>query len=228
MRTKVIGLLLFVTMVAFAQQNVKDLTAKQIPANMKYKGELVSCVSYTDSLGENYIIQTQTALLTPQSAVDAGKKFELVNTKGKIDTIRNIEADYRIKGLFVYHYVQKKDSVSLLWKNLDNVKECSYKYLKADYLTKPIISDLDNNGIAEVWLVYELGCRKDDSVGLGMKLMMYTGKDSYGMRGIRQVKVAKEGEPETNTMKADDSFEKQPQAVRDYALALWNKYKVEK
>lgn len=227
MRFKVFSLCMVFSLAIYAQQNLKELTVSQIPVEMKIKGNFVSAVSYSDSIGINYIIQTETKLFTPKSAIEAAKKYELINVGGRIDTIRNIEADYRIKGLNVYHYFQKGDSVSLLWKHLDKITDCSYKNIKAEYLTKPLVTDLDNNGKCEVWLLYQLGCRESEDVGLGMKLVMYKGKDSYVVRGIRQTKLAKESAKSDSTVKADDSFKELPQAMRDYSFNLWNSYKKE-
>ena len=203
------------------------MKADEIRGDMKTKGNFVSAVSYEDNLGINYIIQTETNLLTPKSAVEAAEKYELINVNGRVDTIRNIEANYRIKGLFVYHYVQNNDSVKLLWKNLDNMKDCSYENLTAEYLTKPLITDKDNNGLAEVWLVYQLGCRENKEIGLGMKLVMYQGDKSYTIRGIRQTKAEKSQEDSKDLVKADDSFKELSQTIRDYAMELWNSYKIE-
>jgi len=250
MRTKIIGILLLFSMIAFAQENVKDLTEKQIPSKIPLKkNKVVSCVSWNDNIGDHYIIETETALLLTKSATEASKKIQIVNTEGKFvngkvvngkpqrgeyvggkaDTIRSIESDYRLKGLFTYHYIiDKNDSVLTLWKNIDQVTDCSYKNLKAEYLSKPIITDLDNNGIKEVWLVYQLGCRIEPTDGLMLKIVMYQGRDNYVIRGNRLPKVVKPGEAiiEAN-MKPDASFEKLPKSIQDYGLALWEKYKKE-
>jgi hypothetical protein len=175
-------------------------------------------------LGLNYIIQTETGLLNTKSSIEASKNVELISVGGKTDTIRNVAADYRIKGLFVYHYVISKDSAVLLWKNLDNMKDCSYKYLKADYLTKPIITDLDQNNKAEVWLMYETGCRENDSINLNMKLVLYSGVKSYTVRGIRLTKKQTITDFTPNMVKADTSFSELPQAFVDYSKNLWNKF----
>ncbi len=228
MRFKFISLLLFVVVLAYSQKDLKDLKAEEIPAEMKYKGNIVSAVSYEDDLGINYIIQAETGIITPKSAIEAAKQYELINVAGKVDTIRNIKADYRIKGLWVYHYVQKDDSLSLLWKNLDHIKDCSFEYIKAEYLNKPIITDKDKNGVAETWLLYQLGCRDNKDVGMAMKLVMYQGAKKYVIQGLRQTKSEKSIKESVATLKADASFKELSQEVKDYAKLYWDQNKVEK
>lgn len=229
MRTRFVLLLALIALTVNAQLDVKDVSSNQIPTEMKIKGNVISAISYKDAYGLNYIIQTETALLTPKSAVEAAKKYELINVNGRVDTIRDVVSDYRIKGLFVYHYTQNNDSINLLWKNLDNVTDCSYKYLKGEYLTKPLVTDLDNNGVAEVWLVYQLGCRDTATVPLGMKLVLYQDKNAYVIRGMRQTLHASEKEIQEleSAVKADAGFNNLHPDIKNYARELWNKYKKE-
>lgn len=228
MRFKLISLLLLIGFMAFGQKNLKDLTVDQIPVDMKYKGNLVSAVSYEDNLGLNYIIQAETGVITPKSAIEAAKQYDIVSVGEKVDTIRNIEADYRIMGLWVYHYVQKGDSTFLLWKNLDHIKDCSYKYITAEYLNKPVITDKDNNGVAETWLIYQLGCRDNKDAGMAMKLVMYQGDKYYVVRGLRQTKSEKSIKESASSFKADESYKELPREILDFAKSLWGQYILEK
>lgn len=248
MRTKVLILLSLISIGAFAQFEVKDVDSVNIHKAIKLKkNKVVSCVSWKDKNGENFVIETLTPLITPKSAQDAKGKFEIVKSDGKFvgskkvngktvrgeyvggktDTIWAAEAEYRIKGMFTYHYViDKKDTLRTLWKNIDQVTECSYKNINANYLSKPIISDIDNDGVAEVWVVYQLGCRDNTNTPLGMKVVLRIGKDSYSLRGTR---VIHDGEKVVGgEIKPDKAFENLSQAHRDFALGLWEKYKTEK
>lgn len=213
-----------------AQKGLKDLSKDEIPADVKYKGDMVSCITWVDKRGTNYVVETETPLLKTQTSQNAedlnSTNVEIVNKNGVTDTIRDIEADYRIKGLFVYHYVVKKGECTLLWKNLDNVNNCSYKNLTANYLTKPLLTDLDKDGKYEVWFVYQLGCRQDKSVALGMKEMLYIDSMAYEIRGLRIVQTG--DKKDGGEVRPDKSFMNLDKAFRDYALNLWNQYKEEK
>lgn len=248
MRTRVLIFLSLISLAAFSQFQVKDVDSVNIHKAIKLKkNKVVSCVSWNDKNGENYVIETLTPLITPKSAQDAKGKFEVVKSEGKFvnskkvngkmvrgeyvggktDTIWSPEAEYRLRGLFTYHYViDKKDTLRTLWKSIDQITECSYKNINANYLSKPIATDLDNDGKAEVWFVYQMGCRDNSNTPLVMKIVLYIGKDRYELRGTR---VIHDGEKEVGgEVKPDKAFENLSQAYRDYALSLWNKYKVEK
>jgi len=66
MRNKFVLLLALIALTVNAQQDVKDVSSNQIPTEMKIKGNVISAISYKDAYGLNYIIQTETALLTPK------------------------------------------------------------------------------------------------------------------------------------------------------------------
>lgn len=249
MRTKVLLLLLsLVSLGAYAQFEVKDVDSVNIHKAIKLKkNKVVSCVSWSDKNGENYVIETLTPLIIPKSAQDAKGKYELVKTNGhfvnskkvngktvrgeyvggKTDTIWAVEAEYRVKGIFTYHYlIDKKDTLRTIFKNIDQVSECSYKYLQANYLCKPIVTDLDKDGVAEVWFIYQMGCRDNSNTPLVMKLALYIGKDCYMLKGTR---IIHDGEKVIGgEVKPDKSFESLSQAYRDFALTLWGKYVTEK
>ncbi len=249
MRTKLLMLLSIVSLSAFSQFNVKEIDSTQIHKGIKLKkNKVVSSIMWFDKAGENYVIQTETPLIETKSSIEAKKNYELVKTDGKFvnskkvdgkmvrgeyvggktDTIWSAESEYRIKGLFTYHYlIDKTDTLRLLWKNIDQMSQCSYKYLKADYLSKPIVTDLDKDGKAEVWFAYELGCTDNKAESpMVMKLALYIGKKAYMISGRR---VVQNGEKqEGGEIIPDKSFDELPQEFRDYALQIWNTYKFQK
>ncbi len=249
MRTKLLVLLSIVSISVFAQFNVKDIDSTQIHKGIKLKkNKVVSSIMWFDKAGENYVIQTATPLIATKSALEAKKNYELVRTDGKfvnskkvngkmvrgeyvggkVDTIWSAESEYRIKGLFTYHYlIDKTDTLRLLWKNIDQMSQCSYKYLQANYLTKPMLTDLDKDGKAEVWFVYELGCTDNKTASpMVMKLALYIGKKAYMIKGR---KVVQNGDKmEGGEILPDKSYDELPQVFRDHALKIWNTYKFQK
>ncbi len=228
MRKKLVFVLSLVSLLVSAQKNLKEIGLEDLSKEMSIKGNFVSGVRYDDTEGTHFVIQAETNLLTPKSAVEASKNYELINIDGRVDTIRNIEADFRIKGLFSYHFVVNNDSTVFIWKHLDHMKDCVYNNLTAAYLNKPLITDIDNNGLAEVWLIYQLGCRADNTVGLGMKLVLYQGKEASVIRGIRQPKSSSDATVQDDqSVMPDESFKALHPAIKTYAFELWNKYKTE-
>lgn len=228
-------------LIAQAEIKVSDINKEDIPADAKYKGNVYAAVTWKDKEGTHYVIQTETPLLiTKQSKAasqtyrtvfnpnsgetDTIANYEVVNVAGHKDTIRNLEADYRIKGLFTYHYIESKTGMELVWKNLDNVNQCSYRNLQANYLTKPIVTDLDGDKKAEIWFVYVLGCRQNASVPLGMKEVLYIGKDRFSVRGLQiTTRTTTDGIEKKYGGESvmDEAFMTLPQAFKDFGKKLW-------
>ena len=86
----------------------------------------------------------------------------------------------------------------------------------------PVITDLDKNGIQEVWMTVYIGCRGD--VGpVGMKILMYENGKKYALRGETFVHV--DDMDLGGTYKADPEFTKAPAVFLQFADRLWQKNK---
>jgi hypothetical protein len=208
----------------FSQEKLSIIDKSLLPVEFQYKGDFLICINWQDLLGSNYLILSQSKFIKPEIAIEASKKYQLMTYNGRTDTVYDIEADYREKELYAYHYVQKDDSIFLLWKILDFEKDCPYD-LTLEYLTKkPVITDKDGDGICETWLIYWLGCRSDVSA-INMKLIMHEGRNKYAIRGTRKIRYGSEPDQvDGGIMKKDDSFDKLPQVIVDFAVDLWAKY----
>jgi hypothetical protein len=227
MRYKFLTIFLLISLSGFSQNGLTMISEKEIPESMKFKGKIISCSRWADSLGINYLILSQTQIIKPETAIKASKDYTLMNFNGRIDTVYSAEADYQEKEIYAYQYIQTGDSIYLLWKLLDYVRECPFD-LTLDYLVdKPIITDLDKNNVCETWLVYWLGCRSDVSANF-MKLIMHNGKDKYAIRGTRKIRYGLEPDQiDGGEFKMDDSFKKLPKLISDYSKIIWDKYKME-
>jgi hypothetical protein len=63
------------------------------PKRIKYKGKLLDAFQYTDSLGDNIIVRSETGIFQTKADVDSGTN----------------SAD-----LFAYHYILENDSVHFI------------------------------------------------------------------------------------------------------------------
>ena len=146
--------LLMLINTSFAQVKLAKLTAATIPKNMAYVGQLKNAVQWTDSLRKNIVITTETGI-TPS---------------------RNVP-DSRDAALYAWHYVTQGDSMKLIWKFQDYVRECPVD-VEANFVSNTFaVTDVNNNGKAEIWLLYKINCQGD--VGPGdMKLMMKERKNT--------------------------------------------------
>ena len=168
------------------------MSAQAAPEEVK--GKVLKEVPYKDSRGDNVVILSRS----------------------------DRDGDTRSSDLYVYGYANDGASHSLSWKMYDYIHECPVD-LTADFSGQsPIITDLDKNGISEVWLVYYIGCRGDVSPDT-MKIIMYEGNKKYALRG--ETYLAFDGMEMGGKYTADPAFDTAPAAFRQYADKLWQKYK---
>lgn len=183
----------------FSQVKLKKLDKASIPRSIQYKGNLQSAVSWTDSLGNNIVLTTETGEFPD----------------------KNGEPGYRQGALYAHHYLIKPDSVKLLWQVHDYVDECPVD-IHAEYIENTFaVTDLDKDGTGEVWLMYKIGCRGDVSP-IGMKIVMTEGGKKHIIRGRSRLQVA-EKSFEGGEYKLDDAFRRAMTVFRNYAEQLWKK-----
>jgi hypothetical protein len=183
--------------VGFAQPNLTRLDKNSIPRAIKYPGHVIDAVRWTDSLGDNIVITTETGI-TP------GK------SEGSSDA-----------ALYAYHYLAGADSFRLVWRIYDFIKDCDVD-LEANYVKGAFaVTDLNKDGTAEVWVMYRTVCHGDVSPS-NMKIIMYEGNKKYAVRGTSRVKPAA-NEVDGGEYNFDDAFKHGPEVFRQYATQLWNK-----
>lgn len=184
-----------------------EFDKKNIPASVKYKGNIVAGSRWKDKDGENLLIVTET---DPQSGM---KDDEEVSNKE----------------IFAYCYLIENGNAALLWNINDFVKDCAFD-LTAELIPNSItVTDLNNNGIAENTFLYKLSCKSDVSPD-DFKLMMHEGNTKYAIRGTTQVSYEVDGKPVYYGGEGtpDASFNSAPQGFLQYAKAQWEKFKTQK
>jgi hypothetical protein len=187
-------LLMLWSQFTFAQIKVINLDKSDIPKSVKYKGQIVNSVMYQDSDGENVVITTQTGIIETNDG-------------------------FRSADLYAYHFIADKDSIRLTWEMHDFIKDCGEDVV-AEYLPKSFgVTDLDNNGKAEVWIMYKTACTGDVSPSV-MKIIMHEGDKKFAMRGTNRVKVS-DKEYAGGNYAFDTSFLNGPGLFRQYAEDLW-------
>jgi len=197
--------LLFVcllTLPVFAQFKITTPAAiAQLPKTIRYKGAVVQSAQWKDSLGDNVMLLTETGV------------YE-VGYDGN-----------RSAALYALHYIIKADSAQLAWRVYDFVEDCQVDVVASFVKNSLAITDLNHNGIAEVWMEYRGTCQGD--VGpVPMKIIMYEGKQKYAARGGAKVRVSAT-EFDGGDYEFDDAFKNGPAAFRKYADELWQKHKLE-
>lgn len=204
-------LILLLSINAYAQSIAfKAIDTLTIPKNISYEGHIKSAITWLDSNGKHLLITTETG-------IHVNEKF-------------NHENEGRDALLFAYHYLVAADSAFLQWRVYDFVTDCPVD-IAASFIKNTLnVTDLDKDGIAEIWLMYKTACRGDVSPS-DMKIIMYEGKQKYALRG--QSKVLAELDEKGNAKyiggeyKLDKIFNSGPALFLTYAKALWSKNNIE-
>jgi hypothetical protein len=180
-----------------AQINGRILSKSEIPKNIKVKGNIQSAITWKEKNGEFLVILTES---------------------GNIEVPKSEE---RQAELHAYCFQKNQQSYAQKWMVFDFEEPCPFD-LEVGFLKKTLqVTDLDQNGIAEIWLVYKLSCRSDVSPS-ELKIIMYEGQKKYAMRGKTKVNLS-----ETETLggeyKFDNAFINGPSIYRNFAKYIWSK-----
>lgn len=204
------GILLFwflVPLVIYGQKKIEltYIDKTQIPKEIKYLGKIKTAVKWTDDLGDNLVITAETGDVESKSAPSEG---------------------YRDAALYAYHFLVFNDSVRQTWKVTDFIKECPLD-IEANFIKNTFqITDLNGDGIAEIWLMYIVTCTSDVSP-VDMKVIMYQGTQKHAMRGQNKVEVSP-GKFYGGEYKFDKAFNEAPKEFRSFAEKLWKAHIMEK
>ncbi|CAN5462129.1 hypothetical protein BH10BAC5_BH10BAC5_10550 [soil metagenome] len=187
----------------FAQEqiNVRPISSSELPAGINYEGSIKEAFSFSDAMGENIVITSETG-------VYKSKKFKHENDGSDAE-------------LFAYHFTVDGNKVVQVWRVYDLIKDCPLD-IEVNFLKNTLqVTDLNNDGVAEIWLMYKTVCHGDVSPA-DMKIIMYEGQKKFAMRGQNKVKLS-ENEFIGGDYKFDNAFNSAPDPFRTFALDLWNK-----
>lgn len=180
------------------------IDSAQVSKALKYKGNFKEGFQWKDKTGE-YIV------FTSETGVYINENFPHENDGSDAE---------------VFAQCYSLGNNQLVWKVNDFIKDCMVD-IDAAFKTNTLsVTDLDKNGIAEVWMVYELACKGDVSPS-DLKVIMYEGNQKFAMRGQTKIRTGIEnhGKPvfEGGSYTFDKAFKEGPKEFRDYAEKLWNK-----
>jgi hypothetical protein len=190
---------------AFGQVTTTKIDTSKLLKQIKYSGHITNAVTWRDSLGTNYVLTTETG------------EYQTKDQQGE---------NFKNAALHVYHYVAKGNSIKLLWQVYDYSKDCPFD-LFVKFIDKAFkVTDLDKNGIAEVWVMYENQCTSDVSPA-PTKIIMYEGSKKYAVRGENRVQVS-EKDFMGGQYTLDENFKNGNPLFRQFAINLWEKNKLHK
>lgn len=192
---------LFLCLSSFAKGGIKcvHVQNRDLPQNLSFKGLLKDAYRWSDKHGQHLTLITETG--------------ELPSSKQEYEDFRNAE-------LFAYDYLVQKDSIKQVWKLHDFVKDCPVD-LNVHFINNTFqITDLNKDGIGEIWVMYNVACYGDVSP-LEMKIIMYQGLQKYAMRGRSKVEFSKY-ETEGGEYKFDITFLNGPNEFKEFAKKMWS------
>ncbi len=186
----------------FSQKKIKIITTSESKLGIgDYKGNIRNNVRWIDDSGEHCVIICETGIYKSNDRTDE-------------------EMEGNSSDLYAYKFSKKDGKILQDWKIQDFVRDCPFD-ITATFVDKTLqVTDLDNNGKAEVWVMYKVTCRSDVSP-CDMKIIMYEDQTKHAMRGQNKV-------PAGDTTffggeyKFDEAFNAAPKKFREFALKLWN------
>jgi hypothetical protein len=171
-----------------------DMISKKL-----YKGQIKQGKRWKDNRGENIVILTATGVYWA-----------------------NVYDATRGAKLYAYHFIKTADnSYKEIGKISEVVDDCAFD-VKCDFFSNSLsVTDLDNDGIAEVGFALVKGCRLELAPD-EKKLVFYEGKDLYTITGTTT--VAKGAQQLGGDKKVEKKFEQAPEAFLEFANKQWNKF----
>lgn len=147
---------------------IDTLSYDDIPKTIDFRGTVVEALKWTDSNGENIVVQTVTGHFT-------WKDYDENSTDYMIQDKSELYAYLFQKNRFDDDYKKK-------WRVYDYTECFGVDWFTGFVPKATTITDLDNDGIAEISLPYVSICRGGMDTG-EMKIIMYEGSTKYALRG---------------------------------------------
>lgn len=191
--------------------NIEIITKKgskeNLPKEIIFEGKIVETTKLKDIDGEHVVLLTETEK-TPSK--------EIINIEHEID-----------KKIFVYDYLldKSKNNYTLNWKIQDFENNCDFNLIIGFLKGAHRFTDLNKDGKAEIWVMYQKGCVSDISP-LEMKIIMYEGKQKYALRGTSIIDFGDRkfgGE-----FKLDENFTKASKEIKNFVLKMWKENNLQK
>jgi len=190
----------------------------QVPEGIEHEGEFRAGVRYSDRLGTHIVILSEKGR----------EHFE----KDEEDEHKNLRAE-----LFAERFVVEEDNtLEPAWRVYDSQEGCSMDVDLGFIPDAFQVTDLNQDGIAEIWLAYSTSCGVD-LAPKQMTIIMHEGKQAFTMSGRERMLMVRHQDEETGEWLApkpedywggdysfNKAFHEAPKAFQCFAKNLWNKY----
>jgi hypothetical protein len=155
-----------------------------------------------------------------------GRHLTLISETGATPHVGSEENDSRDARLRVNDYLYDNALPKLLWTIADSIIDCPVEISCATIDSTFEVTDLDNNGIGEVWIMYKNSCYGDVSP-ISMSLVMYQGQAKHVMSGTTRVRPSRV-EVSGGEYRFDSNFLSLPRVFRERAKKKWRAHVTER
>ena len=145
---------------------IVHLKKREIPATMKYTGEFRDAVQYQDKEGIHVAITTED----------------------QTSTLADDDESVYTGHLHAFCYLKSANGVQLSWQLTDAAGPYGADVDASFRAGSLAVTDLDHNGIDEVWLIYRVSCGGYQKPS-PMKVIMHEGDKKFAMRGTTKLKL---------------------------------------
>lgn len=197
---------------AQCQSDIRRVAASSLPEEIRDLSNIIMSVRWTDSTGDNVLISTGKTYRPSDDVVFRRAERGLPT--------RRISDYFKENIPFVYHYKIRKDSAYLLWRTSGTGLSCATESKGNNVKSSFIVTDLNNDHIAEVWIIFKAICIEDE-VPNAMRIVLYEQDRRYVQTGTRILKDVDTTVGGQYTF--DDAFQKAPAIFKEYADTLWRK-----
>jgi len=198
--------LLMLSLTAWGQQTI--LTSKmetELPAGIMIPGKVKQLLRYTDKTGENVVALSSTGLYFDPYRTHEAEGF-LWNTGQELQ-------------LYAVRYQLVAGTPVVRWQLTEAVYDCAMIMDTDFYPEATQVTDLDNNGTAEIWLMYRKSCQWENDPA-DLLVVMHHGEQRHVMRGHTRIKDVN-GMFSGGDYRFDAAFRKAAPSIRNHAVRLW-------
>ena len=190
----------FALLLGLAQAGLLCLSSVAVQAApWPVKGKVVSYAKVSDRLGSGHVVYT--------------KERREEHRNGGISSTRLVHA---------YRFTEEQGDAPL-WTINDGVEDCFDLAAQGRFSAgAPVTTDLDGDGLLEIWTGYTYYCKGDVSPS-DLKIIMYEGRKKHAMRGETLLEM--DGRFDGGEGKMDSAFLEAPKAFRDQAKKLWSQWR---
>lgn len=178
----------------------EEVSTENLPKEINFDGKLKEITKLKDLNGEHIIVLTETGEIPSKKIIQ-----------------QEDETDFRI---FAYDYLfdKNENKYKLNWKIQDFISNCEFDLMMGFLKNTFKITDLNKNGIAEIWTMYSMTCTSDVSPSK-IKIIMYEGKQKFALRGNSIVNPGTE--KIGGDYNLDENLSKAPKEIKEFALKMW-------